>query len=239
MVKLPTQKRYAILPIVAGSILWTIFVVMPILNYLQSLVDFYEPILNETTPTIHLYDGRIEFQGSIPQKITLANDVEVFFDSTFNDSAFQQSPVRSVFISSQTIHVKTKNETKTYSLDDIEVDSEPLVLEPLQVKEILRKYRDIAFVIISITGFFAVLVACTLIALFGAGIGIMVDAFSSGPFQFGALLNLSSLFLLAASLVWIIFGFESFADFKTVVIFYFIIFITFVYLTILLRRIKT
>mgnify|MGYP006285092849 CR=1 FL=1 len=154
MVKLPTQKRYAILPIVAGSILWTIFVVMPILNYLQSLVDFYEPILNETTPTIHLYDGRIEFQGSIPQKITLANDVEVFFDSTFNDSAFQQSPVRSVFISSQTIHVKTKNETKTYSLDDIEVDSEPLVLEPLQVKEILRKYRDIAFVIISITGFF-------------------------------------------------------------------------------------
>lgn len=236
MVNLFQQKRFSIIPILASAVILSTSILIPLLGRLQHFVDFYAPVLNETTPTILLGDGKLDFEGHIPQRIELANGVEVFFAETVNDSLFQLSPPNSVFISKEEIWLKRTNEIKKFSLAEVQLDDEPLILRPLQLKEKLLRLRNAVFVILSVTSILAFILILVLLAYFGAGIGIMIDAFQNGPHTFAELLNWSSIFLLICALLWIIFASGTFHSIGYFFILHIGIMIAFVYLRLFSAR---
>ncbi|MBN1560308.1 DUF1189 family protein [candidate division KSB1 bacterium] len=205
MTRLLQQKRFSIIPIVATTVILSVYIIIPLLQRLDHYVDLYEPVLNDTTPTIILQDGKIEFEGNIPQHIELASGVEVFFAEIVNDSLFQLAPVNSVFISSQEIWHKRSDGIKKYDLQQMQIDDEPLVLQPLQLREKLHRLRNTVFVILIVTLMVGLFLILVVLAYFGAGVGIMIDAFQNGPYSFAELLNWSSIFLLLCALLWIVF----------------------------------
>ena len=70
MIKLSDKKRYSLIPTFIGALIVSLYITIPLLQKIQNIVDFYEPVLNETTPTLKLHEGGIEFEGHIPQSIT-------------------------------------------------------------------------------------------------------------------------------------------------------------------------
>ncbi|MBN1466300.1 DUF1189 family protein [candidate division KSB1 bacterium] len=236
MIKLFQQKRFSIFSILVSTVIVAVFISLSLMGRLQHFVDFYEPVLNETTPTIILDDGEITFEGNIPQRIELANGVEVFFAETVNDSLFQLSPVNSVFIAKKEIWHKRSDDIKKYSLEGVRMDDGPLRLQPLQVKEKLRGLRTTAFLILLVTSIVFLFLIFMVLAYFGAGVGIMIDAFQNGPHSFAELLNWSSIFLLICALLWIIFTSRTFHSIGYFFLLHIGIMIAFVYLRLFSAR---
>lgn len=238
MVKLSSKKRYAIIPLLIGTLLIAIFKILPLVQYIDKLIDLYEPVLDEKLPIVQFYDGRIDIEGELPHKVTLENGAYVLFDSIYNDSLFKDLPATSLFISERDIRIKTKAEIVRLSLDKIilEDKGESMVLEPLRLREKIQRYRNLAIIIIDAALFFLIAMSLTGIALLAAGIGFMIDAFTQGAFTFGELLNFASFTLLFFIFLWIIFGSNSMTVLKIFVIFYFAIMTAFVYLRVFIKR---
>ncbi len=230
MIKIPAKTFIPILSIVISSLILTFFLILPLLTWLQDIVDFYEPALNETTPTIVLKNGYIEFKGQIPQQITLADGVIIFFDKVVNDSLLQAAPVRSVFIAEYEMQIKTKQNIQTITFDNIKSDDDDVILEPLKVREKLLRYRTKIFVVISIVSVFFVTLFVFLLVFFAAGVGLMVDTFSNGPHTFKQMLNLSAPLLLVFILIGIIFQLVTFSDIKLMILLYILFTGVFVFL---------
>jgi hypothetical protein len=239
MIKIPAITIVPVLAILLSSVVLTFFLILPILTWMQDFVDFYEPALNETTPTIHIKDGHIELEGHVPQQITLADGAIIFFDSTIVDTLFDSAPVRSVFIAEQEMRYKTKSGVDTLSFANIKVDDDETILDPLQVREKLFQYRDKIFTIISIIAVLCVAFVVYIVVNFAAGIGFMVDAFMSGPHTFKQMLNLSSILLLLFIFIGIIFQIDSFRSIKFLILIYLVLTGVLVYVnTILTKKIE-
>lgn len=238
MLRLSPKKRYALIPVFFGTLLITVFTILPLVHSITNLIDMYEAVLNEQLPILRLYDGRIDMEGKLPQKIILENGTYVVFDTTYNDSLFRDLPANSLFISERDIRIKIKAEILTWSLDKIRIGEkdEPLLLEPSKMREKIQKYRNLTLIIIGVAIFFIVAMSLISITFFAAGIGFMIDAFTQGAFSFGELLNLAAFILLFVIFLWIIFGSNSITTFKIFIIFYFAIMTAFVYLRVLLKR---
>ena len=212
----------------------SVYVVIPLMQRLDEYVELYEPALNETTPTIHVLDSRIEFEGHIPQQIILADSVQVLFDTVVNDSLFQTTPARSVFIAEDKICLKKEDDIDVLALENINIDS--LVLRPLEVKKKLHQFRTLTYVIVAFMSVVFLFLIVLLVANFGAGIGIMIDAFANGPHTFKELLNVASLVLLFVILFWIIFSSGTLKNIKLALVIYFVLIAAFVYLNTLLSH---
>jgi hypothetical protein len=221
MIRIPSKTIVPILSILLNSIVLTYFLILPLLTWLQDIVDFYEPALNETTPTIHIKDAHIEFEGSIPQQITLADGAIIFFDKTVNDSLIEAAPPRSVFIAEEELRFKTKKAViDTVTFENIKVDEDKVVLDPIKVREKMLQYRTKVFAIIAIIAVIGMALMVYLPVNFAAGVGLMVDAFTNGPNSFKQMLNLSSILLLFVVLIGIIFRLGSFRSIKILALCY-------------------
>ncbi len=236
MIKIPAKSFVPVIAILLSSIVLTFFLIFPLIARLQDIVDFYEPALNETTPTIHIKDGHIELLGHIPQRITLANGAIIFFDDTVNDSLFDAAPFRSVFIAEHEMRIRNKTRIDTVSFESVTVDDDGTILHPLEIREKLFQYRNKVFAVIAIISVVGVALLVYIMVNFAAGIGIMVDAFSNGPHSFKQMLNLSSILLLSFTIVGIIFQINSFRTIKILIILYLALTGVLVYITTFLGR---
>lgn len=222
MIKIPSKSLIPILSILISSIVLGYLLIQPMLNRLEYYVDYYAAALNETTPIIHVKEGYIEFEGHIPQQITLADGAKIFFDTTMNDSLLEASPARSVFISETEMKIKGKNDLKAFSFENIKSDDND-VLEPLKLKEKIYHYRNKIFTALTIANVFITILFLFLLINFAAGIGIMVDAFMNGPHTFKQTLNIAGILLLLFTLVGIIFQLGSFQYIKYMILSYLVL----------------
>ncbi len=232
MIKLSDKKRISLLILIVSSLLLTAFYSVPFSRQLFSWLDLLDPVFNEKTPVIVLKNGSLEFDGQIPFRIALENNIRIVFDETADDSVLADARPYSIFIATDSILFKSKKEIKRIPIEDIEIEKESVRISPVKVGRFLHKFSPLIIAAVGASFFLTLVLIFYLIALAAAGVGIMVDAFSNGPYSFGHLLNSSSLLLFLFSVIWVLFGFATIWQLRTLIIAYFLIFVTLVYWTI-------
>ena len=226
------RKKLSLPVILACSCMIAAFYGFSCFGEMSSTLELLGPVFDEKTPVVILQSGSIEFDRPVPYHLTLENGVEIFFDETADDSVFAGTRPYSLFIAKDQILFKTKKEIKKIAVDDIEIEKEPFEVNPVRAGRFLHKFFPLIFAVAVLLSFLALFLIFYLIAAIAAGMGIMIDAFSNGPYSFGALLNGSSLLLLLFSLIWLLFGLSTIEHLRLLLIAYFFIFTMLVYSTI-------
>jgi ABC-type sugar transport system permease subunit len=220
MLKLFNKKIFAFFILLFCTLLLLVFTILPLVQKINHTIKIYYPLLQPDTPTIYLYNHGLQLHGELPKTIVLENGVKVFFDFQVNDTLITNSPVGSIFIGEDAIKIKTRSEVKGIRCDEINIDKEPLIIEPLKVKSLVNRLLSIILVIISLifTGF--VLALLYLLAIISAGLGLMIDTFRDGPNSFTFYLNLSSVILLAFIVSNVLFSIKAFLHLKLFLVVY-------------------
>ena len=199
----PTKKGFSFILLVACALSLTTIYSIPIFRKADSLLILLAPVFDEQTPVVILESGSLQF--------TL--------------------PAYSLCIARDTIMFKIKDRVKTIAVSEIEINSNKgkMVLNPVKIGLFLERFSAGFIFLSGILLFLLLLFVLSLIVLFAAGIGIMIDAFSNGPYSFQSLFAGAAVLMMALTVIWIIFGFSSFAQLRTSLIIYFAVFWGLVY----------
>jgi len=232
MITFLKKKRLSLLVILFCAFLPAVFYSIPISAKFSSGLQMLQPLFNARTPIIHLQTEGLSFDRPTPYKITLENGVQILFDETADSTALLSAQNYSVSIAQNNILYKINDQIKSISLENIEIDRDYIEIDPVKVGRLLQRISSALVVVTGLVLFVLLFVVLYLVALLAGGLGIMVDAFSNGPFTFGILFNAAAILLFVAVINWIFWGLCSFKHFKTVLILFFLIYLILVYWTI-------
>jgi len=227
----PTKKGFSFILLVACALSLTTIYSIPIFRKADSLLILLAPVFDEQTPVVILESGSLQFDKPIPYEIELDNGVRIFFQNSADSTQLSTLPAYSLCIARDTIMFKIKDRVKTIAVSEIEINSDKgkMVLNPVKIGLFLERFSAGFIFLSGILLFLLFLLVLSLIALFAAGIGIMIDAFSNGPYSFQSLFAGAAVLMMALTVIWIIFRFSSFAQLRTSLIIYFAVFWGLVY----------
>jgi hypothetical protein len=225
MQKLFNKKLFSFFVLLFCSLVLFLITILPLVHKINHKIEIYTPLLKADTPTIHLFNHRLKLNGEIPKTIELANGIMVYFDVQVNDSLINASPAGSVFIAEDAIKIKTKTEIKEFNCSEIEIDKEPIIIEPLKVKGVINSLSSIIMVITGLLFTTFTFMLLYLAVAFSAGIGLMIDTFRDGPYSFTFFMSLSSLFLLAFILAYFLLNIKALLSLKIFALIYLLSFI--------------
>jgi len=200
--------------------------ILPHLTRAFRYLHLYYPALTEQTPTLLLYDHKLDFIGHVPAVIELDKKIRLFFGTQPNDSLYNSSAVGSLYFDSQVIKIKFRHKVHEINFDHVNVnDEEPLEIKPVAIRKLIDKFARFTVFFIILVIFPALLLLVHLFALFLAGMGLMFDAFRNGPFAFIEYLGLASSFIFIFVLALSVIGIPSFQALKYMMLALFLLFL--------------
>lgn len=231
MIKILKKKKLFLLAIFLCALFLAALYSVPISAKFHSVLLLLDPIFDAQTPVIRLHTEGLSFDRAVPYKIVLDNGVQIIFDKEADSTAFLSSQNYSVFIAMDKILYKKSDKIKSISLENIEIDKDYLEIDPVKVGLFLKKFSTMIVLATGLLLLVLLFVGLYLLVLLAAGLGIMIDAFSNGPYTFGALLNGAALMLLVSVIGFMLLGRLSFKYLEYILIIYYLIYLTLVYWT--------
>ncbi|HPG37780.1 MAG TPA: DUF1189 family protein [bacterium] len=188
-------KKYLFFLLLLPALLTAIFfIILPLANKVHDYVTLYRQALVEPFPAIRLMDGKLEFVDPVPVNITIGDAVQIICDTLPDTVNFSNTVQNSILISEYFIMIKSHdNKVEKIDLTKMNINDEPVYVDPYQVSHFIdnRAKTIIRFVIIML--FIIFYLFLLILTTVGAGIGVMVDAFSQSKISFLPLLNISGI----------------------------------------------
>ncbi|MBN2410108.1 DUF1189 family protein [candidate division KSB1 bacterium] len=190
-----SKKVLFLLLLLFNTVMIGILFIVPLSNKVMEYVQLYTRAFVEPFPEMKIVSGKIEFLDPVPVKLIIGDSVEIICDTLYDEDYFAGCPKNSVFISEDNIYLKNEKGIKQIDMSSLNIQDSEKKIVPAEIRSFLEKYAKIILRLSSIVFLLLLYLLLITIAIFGAGIGFMVDAFMSGKFNFIQLLNLSSIFL--------------------------------------------
>jgi|GEM_PF-3044097 len=196
-------KKYLFFLLLLPALLTAVFFIMfPLAYKVHDYVTLYRQALVEPFPAIRLMDGKLEFVDPVPVNITIGDAVQIICDTLPDTVNFSNAVQNSILISEYFIMIKSHdNKVEKIDLTKMNINDEPVYVDPYQVSHFIdsRAKTILRFsIIMSIVIFYLFLLLLTTV---GAGIGVMVDAFSQSKISFLPLLNISGFIVMLYTIV--------------------------------------
>ena len=166
----------------------------PTINSTLYFIDLYRSALREPMPDITFLKRGIRLVGELPVVIHLRDSVDVIFDQQADSLQLLSRKKGSILIRDDYLFYRTESGVRTFALESITIDS-VRTMSPDQLRRKVDKYYIPAVTAIYVATIVMSLLAILLINLFGAGIGVIVDAFTEGPFSYRQMLNVAGFLL--------------------------------------------
>jgi len=189
------KKKLFLILLFLNTVLIGILFIVPFSKKVMEYVELYSQAFFDPFPEMKLDAGKIQFLDPVPVKLTIGDSVQVICDTLYDEVYFSGCYKNSVFISADSIYLKTENEIKKIDIASLNIENNEKNIEPEKIRAFLEIYANIILQVLTVVSFVLLFLLLLLINTIAAGIGFIVDAFESGKFIFIHLLNISGIFL--------------------------------------------